>query len=66
MTFWRGITFLPDEIFIELIVHTGIALTVEKTRTFTFILFDFYVPERSIMYVTVSACFLIRFAFRGF
>ena len=25
-----------------------------------------YVPERSIMYVTVSACFLIRFAFRGF
>ena len=26
----------------------------------------FYVPERSIMYLTVSACFLIRFAFRGF
>ena len=27
---------------------------------------EFYVPERSIMYVTVSACFLIQFAFHGF
>ena len=26
----------------------------------------FFVPEPSIMYLTVSACFLIRFAFRGF
>ena len=41
---------------VELILNMCVASGVKKI----------YVPERSIMYVTVSACFQIRFAFRGF
>ena len=45
-----------------------LVFTLENRRhiSFLFEVLTIYVPERSIMYVTVSACFLIRFAFRGF